>query len=293
MHYGCSMASVEVVGAAQVQVQLPLPHLAGKAVETFDCGELVELQHMPGSLLTAKTTCGLLGVVTEPVTTETLEADTERAFRRFLKAAAGLHLYRVWNYVPAINHWEGELENYHRFNLGRARAYAEFPSLRIPAASAVGCGGQQLVSIFLAGTAEPQHLENPWQVPAWKYPALYGPQPPSFSRGTVVSGAAFLSGTASIRGHETLAVGDVAEQCRITLENMQQVLGEMGCGSLWAGTERNWWGKVYVRHVADVPAIEAALRKLGAGLLWERSTVVQADICRASLDVEIEVTVLP
>jgi chorismate lyase / 3-hydroxybenzoate synthase len=144
-----------------------------------------------------------------------------------------------------------------------------------------------------------RHVENPLQIPAWRYPAEYGPQPPSFSRGTTTtlqkdSPAWFLSGTASIRGHETLAEHDVAEQCRVTLENMDRVLEEMGCpGRLTEGGPigRQWTSKIYARRPEDVPAIQAALVSLGAAAFWERATVVRADICRATLAVEMEMTV--
>ena len=57
---------------------------------------------------------------------------------------------------------------------------------------------------FLAGRAVPRHFENPRQVPAFEYPAQYGPRPPSFSRATAVKAGEgrwiFISGTAAVVG---------------------------------------------------------------------------------------------
>ena len=108
-------------------------------------------------------------------------------------------------------------ENYHRFCRGRSLAFEEYFGKNfqrmLPAASAVGAVAGPFAIGFIAGQAEPRHFENPRQVPAFEYPPEYGPRPPSFSRATVVSqGGAqrtFISGTAAIRGHATVAMQDL------------------------------------------------------------------------------------
>ena len=66
--------------------------------------------------------------------------------------------------------------------------------------------------------------------PRSDYSSRYGPLPPCFARGTIithpVSGRRMLlaAGTASIRGEESVHVGDLRSQMRETLENLASLL---------------------------------------------------------------------
>jgi hypothetical protein len=143
-----------------------------------------------------------------------------------------------------------------------------------------------------------EYVENPRQVPAWCYPAQYGPKSPSFSRGAVVRHSEdvvsrYFSGTASIQGHETVAVGDIAQQCKVTCENLRIVGAQMGVKDIFDASELPWTSKIYLRRTEDLPLVRQALADAGAGLLNERSIVLRAEICRSCLDVEIEITAMP
>ena len=95
----------------------------------------------------------------------------------------------------------------------------------------------------------------------------------------------FISGTASIVGHQTMHIGDIALQTRETITNIQAVLQEanrVAGGDLWSLAQLH--GQVYVRNPPDVATIQAILKQ--HGLL--NFTYVHADICRADLLVEIE-----
>ena len=229
------------------------------------------------------------------------EADLETAagglYRGLFEAAAGMHLYRVWAYVPQINALTGGMENYRLFCRGRSLAFEErfgaaFQPL-LPASSAVGSAAGPLAVGFLAGGAVPRHFENPRQVPAWKYPAQYGPRPPSFSRATSMETSdgrkIFVSGTAAIRGHASLAEG-LGGQLSCTLENLFLVGESAGAGQDLGGSE-GWRRafKVYLRRPADLAVAKA---RLDGCLLSAEDTVsyLRADICRADLLVEIEAT---
>jgi chorismate lyase/3-hydroxybenzoate synthase len=226
-----------------------------------------------------------------------LEAAADDLYRRLFAVTRDLHLYRIWNYVPQINAMVGGLENYRRFCRGRSVAFEKHFGrsfqLKLPAASGVGTPGGPLAIAFLAGRDAPRHLENPRQVPAFQYPVEYGPRPPSFSRATVVTDSAgrtqlFLSGTAAIRGHATIGVGNLDAQLDCTVENLR-ALGEtsginpdLGPKS---GSQRSF--KIYVRHAKDFGRVQT---HLSASLLRANDTVsyLKADLCRADLLVEIE-----
>jgi len=227
-----------------------------------------------------------------------LEAATGELYQRLFAATAGRHLLRIWNYVPHINREQAGLENYRRFCRARAAAFeARFgPAFQplLPASSAVGAAAGPLAVAFLAGTAPGRHLENPLQVPAFRYPAEHGPRPPSFSRATVAETAAathvFISGTAAIRGHATVAPGDRDAQLACTLENLAAIGETAGIGpTLGAGSAWRRRFKVYLRQRDDFPAVKS---RLESGLLrpGDRVAYLQAEICRPELVLEIEAT---
>jgi hypothetical protein len=223
-------------------------------------------------------------------------------YQELLAAAAGRQLCRIWNHVPAINEGGAAgLERYCAFSRGRARAFeAAFGQgfeARLPAASAVGTDGPALAVAFVASEAAPRHVENPEQVPAYRYPRLYGPRPPSFARATVVPGAGggaavFVSGTAAVVGHASVAPGDTAGQLGPTLRNLRLVSAACGAGDdLGRGRCAARHLRVYLRHPSDLSRVQGAL----AGALLapgDRVSYLRADVCRAELNVEIEATLL-
>lgn len=226
----------------------------------------------------------LAGVSTVPLPSGH-EAAASDVYSRLLETVGGgWKVYRIWNYVPAINEQAGGIENYRAFNLGRWKAYGGDEGKPIggclPAASAVGVDGDQLAVIFVAGRDGVEYFENPQQIPAYQYPPDYGPRPPCFCRGArVASGEVFLSGTASIRGHESTGSGDLAEQVGVTEQNVGLMLGEMGAN---AGGRF----KCYVRNESDLKVIRELL-----GERYREAMFLKADICRAELLLEIEAVV--
>jgi enamine deaminase RidA (YjgF/YER057c/UK114 family) len=228
-----------------------------------------------------------------------LEGATRRAYGSLLAAARGRTLYRVWNFVPAINaQGPGGLENYRAFCRGRSLAFEDAfgPDFQrnLPAASAVGATGPELTVAFVAGPGPARHVENPSQVPSYLYPPEHGPRPPSFARATVVSGHAtldaYISGTSSIRGHSTVAPGDTRAQLECTLQNLRGVSRACGIGEDLARGAQGRHFKVYLRNAEDLGLVAGVMeeRVLGSG---DRASYLRADICRAELNVEVEVAI--
>ncbi len=208
------------------------------------------------------------------------------------------HLQRLWNYLPRINADGGGLERYRQFNTGRQKAFLQAGSAVFegaPAACAIGTRGGPLCVRFLAGRGQPIPVENPRQVSAYHYPTTYGPTSPTFSRGALVDAGArrvalLISGTASIVDHHTVHHGDVREQTRETLRNLQAVIDAAHARTSARFELSNLECAVYVRRSADAPLIADLLQStLGPASPICRSALhLQADICRSDLLVEIE-----
>lgn len=195
-------------------------------------------------------------------------------------------ILRVWNYIPNINQFTGGIENYQHFCAGRKNAYSilKLKSACFPAASAVGSRNSDIQFQFLFGKTKPIPITNRLQIEAYDYPSKYGPTPPSFARAAVADSAFFLSGTASIRGHQTMYCGDVTAQLSCTLENIEEVLNETQKKIKKTISKKQMSWRVYLRDPAIKAQIETKLEeKLGPSIEF-----VSADICRADLLLEIE-----
>jgi enamine deaminase RidA (YjgF/YER057c/UK114 family) len=213
-----------------------------------------------------------------------------------LHAAGYPHLLRVWNSIPGINVDDDGLERYRRFNLQRFAAYEEskLPTATgAPAACALGSYGGPLVLYCLASKTPAEPIENPRQTSAYRYPQQYGPRAPSFSRAALWRGGGdesdllFVSGTASIVGHQTLHHGNVVAQTHETLTNLQSVVAAaVSQGAREVAILPDLLLKAYVRNADDQPLVRQALA--GHGLDADAVLYLHADICRAELLVEIE-----
>ena len=237
----------------------------------------------------------------EGVERQGLEALAHRAYADIfatLRETGCGQLQRLWNYLPRINLDGGGLERYRQFNSGRQIAfleagYAAFEGA--PAACAIGTLEGPFCVRFLAGTVPPVPVENPRQVSAYHYPSAYGPRSPTFSRAALVPVAddrvaLLISGTASIVGHASVHPGDVVAQTRETLTNLQAVIDAAHARTSARFALSDMDCTIYVRHAEQATAIRGLFdAAVGAGSRASRSAVVlEADICRADLLVEIE-----
>lgn len=226
-----------------------------------------------------------------------LQRATESAYRRIfdlLDDQGYPYLWRAWNYLAAINAVRDDLERYRQFNIGRHDAFVasgRLASGNVPAACALGTTSGPLTIAFMAGRQAPVPIENPRQVSAYNYPASYGPRSPTFSRAAFArlpgQELLFISGTASIVGHQTLHVGDIEGQTRETVANIESLLdasNRLARTTPYALAEPRY--RAYLRHGDDYPRVQDLLaRLLGADAAV---VYVQADICRADLLIEIE-----
>jgi chorismate lyase/3-hydroxybenzoate synthase len=284
--------------ASDSLLQIATPRLGGVQTEEI-FGDAISLGLSEGVRL-FRSGDFLLGHAQAPFIPSELSARTETLYRRIFAATQGQHLYRIWNYVPEINAHTAGKEHYRTFCEGRSLAFESCLGHtfepQLPAASAVGCAGPTLEVVFAAGLIPPTHLENPEQTPAYHYPPEHGPRAPSFARATVVSTSGrtftFISGTSAIKGHQTIAPGELPVQIDCTIENLRLMSKAAGLGDdLVANGLVARHFKVYLRHAADFAATKTHLERT---LLQPSDAVIylQADICRAALNVEVEATIV-
>lgn len=227
---------------------------------------------------------------------EDLAVATQRAFTaifELLERSGHPNLIRVWNYFPRINAVENGLERYRSFCVGRHEAYqrSHRKAEDSPAACVLGSHGGPLVIYFMAARFPGQQIENPRQISAYSYPQQYGPRSPIFSRATLAfkdnSRVLFISGTASILGHATVHPDSVSSQTEETLANIRAVIDQAVLkGFPPVNFAYDLALKVYVRHAQDISSVANIVRDELGGI--SEMLILQADICRADLLVEIE-----
>jgi enamine deaminase RidA (YjgF/YER057c/UK114 family) len=232
-----------------------------------------------------------------------LQQATEIAYQQIFTLIDGLgysQVYRFWNYMADINgdgnDHKDSLERYRQFNIGRKNVFVNLgreQGEQLPAACALGLRTGPLSIAFLAGKTPAIAIENPRQVKAYHYPEQYGPLTPSFSRATLVQLRQqlflFISGTASIVGHETLHIQDIIGQTNETLINLEAVVSEANRKlgkSLFRLSDACL--RVYVRDAGDLDHIRETIHSHFNREV--KAVFVQADICRQELLVEIEAT---
>jgi chorismate lyase/3-hydroxybenzoate synthase len=227
-----------------------------------------------------------------------LDRATETAYRHLLcqlREWGFPYLWRIWNYFPRINEEQNGLERYRLFCIGRHQVLADrlpgFPG-SLPAGTAVGTQRGPLQVYFLAGAHPAIHLGNPRQVNAYDYPKMYGPCSPSFARASLYRSESatqlFISGTASVVGHQSQHKGLADMQARETVMNLR-ALFDRGQGvpvSLERQSRLHSAFKVYVRNREHLDSVRQVLDDpffFSSHLLY-----LQGDLCRKELLIEVE-----
>ena len=158
-----------------------------------------------------------------------------------------------------------------------------------PAASAVGAANGQMRFQFIFSKSCSVKVNNPVQVEAYHYPVTYGPTPPSFARAAFFEQTLYISGTASIRGHQTIYPLDLFGQLQSTFENLEIIIkqAQRKSNKTFRMLDSKW--RIYVRDYPNLSEeVQQALHQKIEQRLGLDSEFVQADICRSELLIEIE-----
>ncbi len=205
------------------------------------------------------------------------------------------YLIRTWNYFPEITQdIYPNSNNYQLFCSGRTRAYQNnaVNDQSYPAATVIGSQLPEMQIFFIAARKPGIGIENTLQVSAFEYPPIYSKDPPLFSRALLHRNnqqeILFVSGTASITGHNTQFEGDINRQTELCLSNIEQLVStavsehQMTSISLQDFSQF----KVYIKNPEHLDTVRTHIQlRLGhsAAVYY-----LQGDMCRTDLSVEIE-----
>lgn len=215
-----------------------------------------------------------------------------------LDRSPGMNFLRAWNYIPHILKVEGR-ERYREFNLGRWEAWEAFGPKRKdgmpkrPAATAIGSFDGPLIIEAIFSRYDVVSIENPRQKPFEEYSRKWGPKPPVSARGTLHlhSGGPeiWVAGTASLLGEEVAHEGDVEEQTRETLRNIEALISQplLRLFDPQASFQlENFTGvRVYIKNREDFARVKGVVEQT---LKTADVIYLHDDICRPGFLVEIE-----
>lgn len=256
-----------------------------------------------GQVQLLETENGIFGVIELPYDNN-IVAITQEAYQQIFAAMQGYTGYtiiRFWNYVPEITSFTDAsgVTIYQLFNEGRQAAFKSWygsalSDIPVPAASAVGSTKPCLRIEFLAATTLIQQIENRNQIAAYHYSEQYGRIAPFFSRGAIYNnnGQRLLlsSGTASIKGENSLHAGDIYEQLYQSMHNLR-ILGSQ--------FNLKQYGIHYGFALEDIAALRVYYKEEKDKAFLERFvpkflspschiSFMHAAICREELLVELE-----
>jgi chorismate lyase/3-hydroxybenzoate synthase len=292
IEYGDSSVATE---DNRMQVGTP-PLAGGEYMEVWQTDQPIESGDFESIhyRMTDELLFGQVQVATSSADMEQITGDIYQQINKLQHALQFTHLVRIWNYMPWINREDDGMERYQAFCVGRHHAIdtSSGYEAHLPAATAVGTHNDHVLVYFLAARDEGTQIENPRQVSAFEYPEQYAPKSPAFSRAIVKAWGKqkhlYISGTASILGHESQHPDDPLRQLDECLNNIDILAREANrqTGIAICDTTELTGLKLYLRREQDLDSVLDHLRqRIGNEVTV---MVLQADICRDDLLLEVE-----
>jgi enamine deaminase RidA (YjgF/YER057c/UK114 family) len=200
-------------------------------------------------------------------------------------------IIRQWNYIERISCFSNGEQHYQSFNNARSDFYAKntWPH-GYPAATGIGTNQGGVVvdldaAVFTSPDAYTIPIDNPLQIAAHTYSdnvlktTHRKKATPKFERAkSMVFGKrriVYISGTAAIRGENSLNNAGLEHQLHITMENIVQLTGKAQLIML----------RVYLKNKADYTLAERLINEYH---LLIPVSYMCADVCRDELLIEIE-----
>jgi len=219
------------------------------------------------------------------------------------------NIVRQWNYVGEILDMSSangqKMQHYQIFNEVRNSYYTQYRKCpNFPAATGIGINSTNVGIDCYAIANQPNiqiiPVSNPKQEDSYQYgqdvlvgDAIVHKQVPQFERAILLkSGASsrlIISGTAAIIGQKTIGIGDVVQQTKTTIDNIETLVSRTNlmnhCFNAEEYPDKYSYLRVYVKYRSDIKTVKRICTEHYGDVPM---TFVQADICRDNLLVEIE-----
>lgn len=198
-------------------------------------------------------------------------------------------IVRQWNYIGQITMLDSEGQRYQEFNNARSDFYSTIDwKYGYPAATGIGMQTRGMVvdaDVISSTVVSTKALNNPLQKNAHEYSEKVLEESqclksaPKFERARQLTDTnaelIYVSGTAAIRGEETVEEADVLAQYHCTIDNIKQLTHNYEPMQM----------RVYLKNKMDYNLVKPLIDKDYAQLNCE---FVVADVCRDNLLIEIE-----
>ncbi len=220
------------------------------------------------------------------------------------------NIVRQWNYIEDIIgekvHNGKNMQNYQQLNDVRELFYRKCNFINgYPSATGIGMktGGAVFEIIASSQREGIISITNLEQIEAYKYSQkilvgeaiseLNVKATPKFERAKLVTAneakEIYISGTAAIKGEETLGIGDVGKQLDIIVDNINKLLdaGNLSKQGVFVKEAFMEYSslRIYIKDRSSAEEIEMAIAQ---NYPCVKVLIVVADICRSDLLIEIE-----
>lgn len=207
-------------------------------------------------------------------------------------------IYRQWNYIEDITVKNDGSQNYQEFNDARSIFYGKckWPN-GYPAATGIGTArGGVMIELYAikGGTAINKPIDNPMQIAAHSYSQkvldgtvveeLQERTTPKFERARLLGNTIYISGTAAIKGEDSLQASNTVQQAELTMEIMNNLISRENIPTPNSGAIYDLL-RIYVKNEEAIPAVKDYMSK-HYGSVAKHYLV--SDICRPELLIEIE-----
>lgn len=213
-------------------------------------------------------------------------------------------IVRQWNYIEEITNVQDGYQNYQAFNDARGDFYEKtIWKDGYPAATGIGAthGGVLIdldAVVFCDKSCFATALDNKLQIAAHAYSEKMliseteNKATPKFERAKSLSfgeeGVIYISGTAAIRGEDSLYDADLAKQLHITMENIDYLISMENLASSNVPNRKDSRLTMLRVYLKEKNFVDEAKKLMNEYNLSIPISYFWADVCRDELLIEIE-----
>ena len=269
-----------------------VPSLNGKKIyEIWEVKENVkQLKYNNINISQTKDYLFGISIIKNSGTYEEIKLEIQKEYTNFFEFSKKneMKLVKIWHYIPdLLKVYKNKKTNYSLLCEARENVYKEhYKNFNYPAATVIGTNSDKILIYFFSALCNKyKAIENSRQVSSYNYPQNIFLERPMFSRAVSFQllnepkKQTMISGTASIRGYESVYKKNVLNQLNEAIENYKTF---MALDSTVTNVCRVYIAK---SQSANLKFITEILDKVIGS---ENYVLLKGVICREELLVEIE-----